>query len=156
MPSYTENTFAAAIDAVNAGTPLRRAAREYGIPKATLRDRRADRQAKTIAHTFQQKLSPIQESRLTEWICIQDALSLGPIHAQIRTFANRILLAGGSTVGVGKHWLEGFLRCNPSVRTLQTRCIDTVRVNGAITEAIQAWFPLFDLPAIKKVMQADR
>ena len=34
--------------------------------------------------------------------------------------------------------------------------MDAARINGAITEVIQAWFPLFDLPAIKKVMQADR
>ena len=71
-------------------------------------------------------------------------------------FASRILLAGGSTAGVGKHWLEGFLRRNPHVRTLQTRRMDAARVNGATTEVIQAWFPLLDLPAIKKVMQADR
>ena len=43
MPSYTENTLAAAIDAVNAGTPLRRAARDYGIPEAILCDRRIGR-----------------------------------------------------------------------------------------------------------------
>jgi len=121
MPSYTENALTAALNAVNAGEPLRRAARDYGIPEATLCDRRAGRQAKTTAHTFQQKLSPVQENRLAEWICIQDTLGLAPTHAQIRTFASRILLAGGSATGVGKHWLEGFLRRNPRVKTLQTR-----------------------------------
>src|SRR6266699_1197322 len=124
MPSYTEDTFTAAINAVNAGTLVKRAARDYSIPITTLRHRLTGRQSKTIAHTSQQKLSSIQESRLAEWICIQDALGLGPTHAQIRIFANRILLAGSSTAGVGKHWLEGFLRCNPSVRTLQTRRMD--------------------------------
>ncbi len=78
------------------------------------------------------------------------------MYVQIRIFVSRILLAGGSTAGVGKHWLEGFLRRNLSVRTLQTRCMDAVCVNGVTTEVIQVWFPLFDLPAIKKVMQADR
>ncbi len=156
MPLYTEDTLAATLNAVNSGTPLRRAAHNFGIPLATLHDRRAGRQSKTTAHISQQKLSPIQESRLAEWICIQDVLGLVPTHIQIRTFASRILLAGGSTAGVGKHWLEGFLRHNPSVRTLQTRCIDAAHINGATTEAIQAWFPLFDLPAIKKVIQVDR
>src|SRR6266566_5652136 len=156
MPLYTEDTLAAALNAVNSDIPLRRAAHNFGIPLATLHDRRAGRQSKTTAHISQQKLSPIQESRLAEWICIQDVLGLVPTHIQIRTFASRILLAGGSTAGVGKHWLEGFLRCNPSVRTLQTRRIDAARINRATTEAIQAWFPLFDLPAIKKVIQADR
>ena len=118
MPSYTENALTAAIDAVNAGTPVKRAARDYGIPRATLQDRLAGRQSKTIAHTLQQKLSFVQENRLAEWICIQDTLGLAPTHAQIRTFASRILLAGGSTTGVGKHWLEGFLRRNLHVKTL--------------------------------------
>src|SRR6266699_61634 len=137
MPSYTENTLAAAIDAVNAGTPLRRAARDYGIPLTTLHHRLGGRQSKPIAHTFQQKLSPVQESRLAEWICIQDALGLAPTHAQIRTFASRILLAGSTTAGVGKHWLERFLRRNPYIRTLQIRRMDAARINEATTEAIQ-------------------
>jgi len=118
MPSYTENALAAALNAVDRGDPIRRVARDYGIPRTTLQHRLAGRQTKTTAHTFQQKLSPVQESRLAEWICIQDTLGLAPTHAQIRTFASRILLAGGSTTGVGKHWLEGFLRRNPRVKTL--------------------------------------
>jgi len=66
MPSYTENALTAAIDAVNTGTPIRRAIRDYDIPFTTLHHRLAGRQSKTTAHTFQQKLSPIQESRLAE------------------------------------------------------------------------------------------
>src|SRR6266699_2923009 len=128
MPSYTKDALTAALNAVNTGTPLRRTARDFGIPLTTLYDRRADRQSKTTAYTLQQKLSPIQESRLAEWIRIQDTLGLTPTYAQIRTFASRILLAGGSTAGIGKHWLEGFLRRNPYIRTFQTRCIDAVRI----------------------------
>src|SRR6266699_2008213 len=104
MPSYTEN-------ALNRGDPIRRVARDYSIPRTTLQHRLTGRQPKTTAYTFQQKLSPVQESRLAEWIRIQDALGLGPTHIQIRMFASRILLAGGSIAGVGKYWLEGFLRC---------------------------------------------
>src|SRR6266699_802157 len=71
-------------------------------------------------------------------------------------FVSRIFLAGGSTAGVGKHWLKGFLRRNLYVRSFQIRCIDVVCVNGVTTKVIQAWFPLLDLPAIKKVIQTDR
>src|SRR6266699_5614856 len=104
MPSYTENALTAAIDAVNAGTPVKCAAYDYGIPRTTLQHRLAGRQPKTTAHTSQQKLSPIQENRLAEWICIQDTLGLAPTHVQIRIFASRILLAGSSATGMGKHW----------------------------------------------------
>ena len=81
MPSYTEDALTAAINAVNADTPVKRAARDYGIPMTTLQHRLAGRQSKTTAHTSQQKLSSIQESRLAEWIRVQDALGLGPTHA---------------------------------------------------------------------------
>ena len=118
MPLYTEDTLAAAFNAVNSGTPFRRAAHDFGISLATLHDCRASRQLKTIVYMSQQKLSPIQENRLAEWICIQDVLGFAPTYTQIRTFANRILLADGSTASVGKYWLEGFLRRNPSVKTL--------------------------------------
>ena len=156
MPSYTENALATVLNAVAEGVSVRRAASDYGIPEATLRHRKAGRQPRTNAHMYRQKLSPVQESRLAEWIRIQDALGVAPTHAQIRTFASRILIAGGSAFGVGKHWLEGFLRRNPRIRTLQTQRIDTARVNGATIEVIQAWFPLFNLPAIAKVIQVDR
>jgi len=53
MPSYTENAFTAALNAVNAGELLRYVACDYGIPEAILYDCRAGRQAKTIAYTFQ-------------------------------------------------------------------------------------------------------
>jgi hypothetical protein len=136
MPPYTENALLAALNAVSTGTSIRRAARDYGVPRATLQDRRAGRQARSDAHTHRQKLSPTQESRLADWIRVQDSLGLAPTYAQIRTFASRILLAGGSATGVGKHWLEGFLKRNPHIRTLRTRRIDTARANGATVEVI--------------------
>ena len=138
MPSYTENALEKALDALSKGESMRRVACDYGIPRATLHDRRAGRQPRSDAHAYRQKLSPTQESRLAEWIRVQDALGLAPTHAQIRTFASCILLAGSSATGVGKHWLEGFLRRNLHVRTLRTQRIDITRTNGATVEVIQA------------------
>jgi len=123
---------------VNTGISLRYIVRNYSISEAILQYRHTGRQSRIDAYISKQKLSLIQENRLAEWIRIQDALGLGPTHVQIRTFANQILLAGGSIAGVGKHWLKGFLRYNLSVKTLQTRRIDAVCINGATTEVIQA------------------
>jgi hypothetical protein len=82
------------------------------------------------------KLSPTQESRLADWIRVQDELGFAPTHAQIRTSASRILFADGSAMGVGKPWLEGFLQRNPHVQTLLTRLVDNARANGATVEVI--------------------
>ena len=51
MPSYTEDALTAAINAVNAGTPVKRVARDYGIPMTTLWHRLAGRQSKTTVYT---------------------------------------------------------------------------------------------------------
>lgn len=156
MPNYTENTLRAAIDAVNSGTSIRRAAKDYGIPLTTLHNRLAGREPRKTAYTFRQKLSPVQEAQLTEWVLVQGALGLPPTHAQIRTFASRILATGGSTEGVGKHWLEAFLRRNPTIKTLRARRMDFKRVDGTSTEKIQAFFNLFNLPAIRRILPEDR
>ncbi len=52
MLSYIENALTAALNAVNAGEPLRRAARDYGIPEAILHNRRIGQQMKTTTYTF--------------------------------------------------------------------------------------------------------
>ena len=80
MPSYTENALATALNAVAEGVSVRRTARDYGIPEATLRHRKAGRQPKTNAYIYRQKLSPVQESRLTKWIRMQDTLGVAPIY----------------------------------------------------------------------------
>jgi hypothetical protein len=40
MPSFTEDTLAAVLDALNRGDPLRRVAYDYGILRTTLQHRR--------------------------------------------------------------------------------------------------------------------
>ena len=50
MPSYTENALTAAINAVNTGTPLRRAASDYGILETILRGRRVNRCSRGLCH----------------------------------------------------------------------------------------------------------
>ncbi len=118
MPSYIENALAAALNAVSESISICRAVYDYGILEATLRHCKTSRQPRTDAHMYRQKLSPIQKSRLAEWIHIQDVLGVTSIYTQIRTFASRILLAGGSISNVGKHWLENFLHRNLYIKTL--------------------------------------
>ena len=64
-----------------------------------------------------QKLAPVQEQRLTDWILVQESLGLSSTYAQIRAFAGRILAARHDTVLLGKRWMAGFLRQNPVLKT---------------------------------------
>ena len=49
-----------------------------------------------------QRLSPVQEQRLTNWVLAQESLGLSPTHAQIRAFAGRILAARHDRLSLGK------------------------------------------------------
>ena len=140
MAKYTENDLQAAISAVQNGCPIRKAARDYGIPRTTLGDRLKGAESRKDANSYKMRLSIDQEAKLAKWALIQGQLGLPLSHAQIRDFAGRILHAGGDSQPLGKHWMQHFLQRNPEVKTLPSKRMDSKRANAASAEEIQAWF----------------
>ena len=65
MPRYTEDDLAQAIEDIANGKFVRRAAREWGIPYGTLRDRIEGSENHSSAAESQQRLSKVQEDYLT-------------------------------------------------------------------------------------------
>lgn len=158
MPRYTEDDLSAAISAVEDGSSIRRAASTWNVPFSTLQARikSGQRPKGEYEALALQKLSPVQESHLAAWILAQEALGVPVNHAQIRTFADRVLQASGSQERVGKHWLSKFYRRHPSVKTKRVKRIDVKRLEGATTEVIRAFFRRLVLPVIKDVLPDDR
>jgi 4-hydroxybenzoate polyprenyltransferase len=113
-------------------------------------------QPRVIAFADLQRLSPDQEAKLAEWVRIQHALGLAPTHQQVKVFAERILHAMGDTDPLGKQWIQGFKRRNPSIKVQRSRPIDSRRINGASTEVIRDWFKLLAIPEIKGIKPANR
>ena len=138
------------------GHSIRKTALEFGVPRSTLQDRTNGRISRQEAHMPQQRLSTVQEERLTQWVLTQEALGLGPTHRQIKAFAGRILWARGDAVPLGKRWMTGFLRRNPILRTKKQLHIDSARVNSATTEIIKKWWPKLAIPAIKAIKPDNR
>jgi len=157
MP-YVEQDIKDLIAEYDKGTrSLRSLAQEFGIPESTIRSRLSGTQPRRDASEWRQALSRIQEDRLTQWVLIQAALGVPPTHGQIRLFGNRILeTQGHPDIRLGRHWMERFLKRNPVLRTQRTRRIDSARVNGATGPVIRAWFPLLQIPAVKKILAANR
>ena len=137
MTNYTEDEVNQALEAIANGQSIRIAARNWGIPRSTLRSRITGTQPRAIAFASQQKLSPTQESHLVEWIQVQAALGLPPTHQQIREFAERILRLRGGPQTLGKNWFQAFLCRNPSIKVQRARAIDSQRINGASTDIIR-------------------
>ncbi|KAM4054339.1 Tc5 transposase DNA-binding domain-containing protein [Hirsutella rhossiliensis] len=131
---YTESDIHSALEAIANGGSAKKAARDWGVPRATLYNRMHGHECRKDAFSALQRLSQTQEKQLTEWILIQDALGLPPTHSQIRQFAQRMLAVKGDHTPLGKHWMQAFLRRNPAVRTQKCHHRDSARVNGASTE----------------------
>ena len=58
-----------------------------------------------------------------------------PTHAVIRFIASRILANDNDPKPLGRNWMEGFLRRNPSVKS-----IESARLANANAEIIQDFF----------------
>ena len=91
MKQYSEAELLEALDCVANGTPIKQAAREYGIPRSTLQSRLKGHQSRSEGSADLQRLSPDQEKHLASWVSAQHALGLPPTHAQVREFADRIV-----------------------------------------------------------------
>lgn len=106
-----------ALEAIANGDSQRRASRECGVPRSTLKDRLNSHVSRQEAAAPLQKLSPVQEQRLTSWILVQESLGLSPIYTQIKDFAQRLLAIRGDMTTIGKQWIQGFLKRNPILKT---------------------------------------
>jgi len=153
---YTESDIHHALEAVASGGSIKKASRDWGVPRATLYNRMHGHECRKDAFSSLQRLSQTQENQLTEWILIQDAMGLPPTHSQIKQFAQRMLAVKGDHTQLGKHWMQAFLRLNPAVRTQKCHHRDSARVNGASTEVIRPWFNNFFLPEIQAIKPENR
>ena len=157
MARYTEDDLQAAITAVQNGSSLYQAYKDWGVPKATLHDRikgacpKGQYEAQVL-----QKLSIDQENHLAQWIIVQEALALPVNHSQIRLFANRILQASGSQQTVGQGWVRKFIRRHPIIKTKQGKTMDIERINRATLDIIKQWFKKLVLPMIKDILPQNR
>jgi 4-hydroxybenzoate polyprenyltransferase len=156
MTQYTEDDLNHAIEDVANGKPKKLAAREWGVPESTLRNRIKGSENHSIAAESQQRLSKVQEDHLANWVLTQEALGVPLTHAQIKEFAQRLLTIKGDYKSLGKRWMQAFLRRNPILKTKRFRNIDSQRVNGATTSIIKSWFRLLAIPQIQAIKPEHR
>lgn len=156
MPEWTEEDMQAALELHASGVSANKSAATYGINRSTFQGRLKGSTTRKEAHKIEQKLSEDQEKRLRDWILIQDDLGCPVSHSQVRDFASKIARRNGHTEGIGRNWLQSFLRRYNDVKTLRGKKIDTERYNGASTELIKAFFMLLMMPAIRIIKQKNR
>lgn len=154
--TYTEDDINSALHAVVNGESVRKAALDFGIPRATLGNRINGHLSHKKGFKHMQKIAPIQEKQLADWILVQESLGTSPTHRQIREIGESLLDIRGSDSSLGKRWVQNFLSRNPEIKTKRQFKIDSARVSGATVDIISQWFPKLDLPAIKHIKPKNR
>ena len=156
MPLYTEDDIKQALDDIENGKSTRQAAIDWGVPPSTLLDRKNETENHSKAAESQQKLSRAQEDHLAAWVLTQEALGVPLTHAQIKEFAQRLLVLKGDDKPLGKRWIQAFLKRNPIIKTKRFKSIDSQRVNGATGLIIKLWFQWLSLPQILVIKPKNR
>ena len=141
-----EQTLQLAIRDLNAGlyTSQRAAAKAYGIPQSTLLTRISGTTSRRASHQHRQRLTPLQEDFLVDWILEEDARGYPPPHARAREMANRILRMNGDEQPVGKLWLSHFIKRQPRVASVVGRKIEAQRVEAATPDQLRAFLELYE------------
>ena len=73
-PSYTEDDVQRALKEIAEGKSMRRASLDWGVPRSTIQERIYGRVTITEAKEPFQRLSSVQEQRLTDWVLTQETL----------------------------------------------------------------------------------
>lgn len=97
MPKlYTEDDINSALRAVVNKHSIQQSALDYRIPRATLQNHINDHLSHQKGTQSIQKIAPIQEKQLADWILVQESLSTNPIYRQIREIGERFFNIRGS------------------------------------------------------------
>ena len=120
-----------------------------GINHSTLAYRLAGRtQSRSLAYTHLQTLTAEEEVSLVHFIR-RTTHSRHPVRpARVRVIAhllvaNRLLLnapPAASLPSLGHNWLQKFIGRHPSIRTMQSRALETARFKAGSMEALTPWF----------------
>lgn len=137
-----ESTIQEALQELNsdATKSIRAVAAACNVSEATLRRRRKGGTTRRIAHEQHQRLTPVQEQFLVDWMIEQDAQGYPPSHARAREMAARILELNGDKGALGKKWIQKFISRNPRVASIIGRSIEAIRIHSTTPEALQAFY----------------
>ncbi|KAL0934828.1 uncharacterized protein CTRU02_209419 [Colletotrichum truncatum] len=122
-----------AIKDTETGISIRAAARKRKVPESTLRGRLHGAGTLRESRSQLQRLSPDQEQHLANWALAQGSLGLAPTNTELKELAQRVLAVAGEFEPLGRNWMDGFLRRNPSLRTVRGKFIGSQLVEAVAT-----------------------
>lgn len=117
-------------------------ARQFGIPRTTLRRRLAGSTNRAETRANSHKLTQIEEESLRKWILSMDSRGAAPQPATVREMANLLLAARGTTLvqTVGENWVYNFVNRHSDLSTRFSRRYNYERAKCEDPKVIREWF----------------
>jgi hypothetical protein len=142
-PTSEEGNIVLAIQELNKNATLsvRLLARDYLVPRSTLRGRRAGVLCRADCKPKSMKLTETEESAIIQHILELDGRGFPPTKSMVRQMANK-LLAERQGDPVGKKWPDNFVNRVPDLKTRRARPYDRQRALCEDPIAIGKWFEL--------------
>ena len=109
------------------GASIAKTSREVGIPRSTLRDRLSGRLPIQEAKADCQRLSPMQEEFLVNWILTEEYAGRAPTKVQVQGFAQLIVANGGDNRAIGINWVDRFTHRHKEIQTKVGRPLEAAR-----------------------------
>ena len=135
--SYSEAQLTAAVNAVESGTSIRAAAREFGIAESTIRLRRKTGNTQAAVLGRKPAFTVEQEEELAAYVIKVANLFYGLTPIELRRIAydyaeaNKIIHGfNQETRTAGKDWLAGFLKRNNSISLRKPEGTSLNRINA--------------------------
>jgi helix-turn-helix, Psq domain/Tc5 transposase DNA-binding domain len=129
---------------------IRKAAKIYNVSHTTISRRLTkNTQSWSVAHRFQQLLTPVEERTLVKWVKQYYKWGLPLNLKQLRQFALEILRRKplnptGSAPFISQDWHRKLLKRNPEIRHVVARGLDRARASAVLkTETFTEYFELY-------------
>jgi hypothetical protein len=144
-----DGKFSLAIAAYQNNNKLKPAAlaRTYDVPKTTLLRRLRGTPSRSETVSVNQKLHPVEEQSLVQWILDLDRRGFPPQVIDVRWMADALLAGRGQDPPpppVGKNWVSRFVNSQSELQTKWNRKFHSQRARCEDSVAIAAWFKLVE------------
>jgi 4-hydroxybenzoate polyprenyltransferase len=137
-----ELRIAEALQKIDNGCSIVAAARDFKILRSTLQGRLKGSQPRRNLAILSQKLSPVQEETLINWILDIEAAGRAPSQRDIYDFASLVLAEGGNELQLGHNWVSQFLHRHPNIKMKPSRGLEALRSNSTRPERLEDWILL--------------
>jgi hypothetical protein len=133
---------------------LRRVAKEFNVPRQTLRDRLDGKLPRNKAHEQLMHLTNEEENELVHWITTLTPCGYAPHYRTVQELAEiirnqRVVDVNNEDIQLvnydefGKDWVARFMSCHPQLESTRRKCIEAARIKDVseegLTKCLRIW-----------------